>query len=82
MIASGKASLFDALRGFLSDAAATLSYADAAARLRLTEAATRKAVQRLRHRYREVLREEVAHSVGAPHEVESELRHLLGVFSQ
>jgi RNA polymerase sigma-70 factor (ECF subfamily) len=82
MIAAGKLATFDALRGFLSDAAGTLSYAEAAARLGLTEVATRKSVQRLRQRYRELLREEVAHTVGAPHEVESELRHLLGVFSR
>ncbi len=80
MIAAGKASLFEALRGFLSDAAGTLSYAEAAARLGMTEAATRKSVQRLRERYRELLRAEVAHTVGAPHEVESELRHLLAIF--
>ena len=40
------------------------------------------AVQRLRQRYRELLREEVAHTVAAPHEAESELRHLLSVFAQ
>jgi RNA polymerase sigma-70 factor (ECF subfamily) len=80
MIAAGKASLFDALRPFLTDAAGTMSYPEAAARLAMTEAATRKSVQRLRQRYRELLREEVAHTVGAPHEVEEELRHLLSVF--
>ena len=80
MIAAGKAAMFDALRGFLSDAAGAMSYPEAAARLGLTEAATRKSVQRLRQRYRELLREEVSHTVGAPHEVESELRHLLALF--
>jgi DNA-directed RNA polymerase specialized sigma24 family protein len=82
MVAAGKAALFDALRGFLSDAADAMSYSEAAGRLGLTEAATRKSVQRLRQRYRELLREEVAHTVGAPHEVESELRHLLSVFGR
>jgi len=66
MIAAGQAAMFDALRGFLSDAKGAMPYAEAAARLGLTEAATRKAVQRLRERYRELLREEVAHTVGAP----------------
>jgi len=82
MVAAGKTATFDALRGFLSDAAGAMSYTEAAARLDMTEAATRKAVQRLRQRYRELLREEVAHTVGAPHEVESELRHLLAVFAK
>jgi len=81
MNAAGKATSFDALGPFLSDAAGAMTYAEAAARLGMTEAATRKAVQRLRQRYRELLREEVAHTVGAPHEVESELRHLLNVFA-
>jgi len=81
MVAGGKASLFDALRGFLSDSVGALSYAAAAARLEMTEAPARKSVQRLRQRYRELLREAVAQTVGAPHEVESELRHLLSVFA-
>ncbi len=82
MAAAGKTTTFNALRGFLSDASGTLSYPEAAVRLALAEAATRKAVQRLRERYRELLREEVAHTVGSPHEVESELRHLLAIFAR
>jgi len=82
MIAAGKAALFDALRGFLSDAKGAMSYTEAALRMNMTEAATRKAVQRLRERYRELLREEVAHTVATPHEVEDELRHLLTVFAR
>ncbi len=81
MMGSGKSAVFDALRGFLSDSAGTLSYADAAARLNLTEVSTRKSVQRLRQRYRELLREEVAQTVAAPHEVEDELKHLLRIFA-
>ncbi|HZR17354.1 MAG TPA: hypothetical protein VFE51_08505, partial [Verrucomicrobiae bacterium] len=59
----------------------TLSYAEAAARLNLTELATRKAVQRLRQSYRALLRQEVAQTVAAPHEVEAELKYLIGVFA-
>lgn len=81
MITAGKSRLFDTLRGFLSDARGMLSYSEAAARMEMTEAAARKTVQRLRFRYRELLREEVAQTVGAPHEIESELRHLLAVFA-
>ena len=36
-------------------------------------------VQRLRHRYGEILREEVANTVSSPDDVESELRYLLTV---
>jgi RNA polymerase sigma-70 factor (ECF subfamily) len=81
MATAGKTSVFDALQGFIWDSARALSYAEAAARLGLTEPATRKTVQRLRQRYRELLREEVALTVAAPHEVGEELKHLLGLFS-
>ncbi len=80
MAAAGKATMFDELRPFLSDAKGTMTYPKVAARLGLAEAATRKAVQRLRSRYRELLREEVAQTVCAPHEVEAELRHLFAAF--
>ncbi len=80
MTAAGKSATFNALRVFLSDAQGTMSYPEAAMRIGVTETAARKSVQRLRQRYRELLREEVAHTVGAPHEVEDELRHLLAVF--
>jgi RNA polymerase sigma-70 factor (ECF subfamily) len=39
------------------------------------------AVQRLRTRYRELLREEIAKTVAAPGDIEDELRHLFAVFS-
>jgi DNA-directed RNA polymerase specialized sigma24 family protein len=81
MVAGGKSTLFDTLRGFLSDTRETLSYSQAAARLGMTEPAARKAVQRLRSRYRELLRQEVAQTVASPHEIESELRHLFAVFA-
>lgn len=81
MAAAGKAMQFDALRGFLSDVRGTLSYGEAAARAELSEATTRQAVHRLRVRYRDLLREEVAQTVAAPHEAEDELRQLLAAFA-
>jgi RNA polymerase sigma-70 factor (ECF subfamily) len=36
----------------------------------------KKAVHRLRHRYSELFREEIAHTVGTPAEVDEEIRHL------
>ena len=82
MTEAGKAALFDALRGFLADAKGTLPYGETAARIDLTEAATRKAVQRLRQRYRELLRAEIAHTVETPDEVDAELQHLLQAFGE
>ena len=44
-----------------------------------TEGALKVTVHRLRQRYREVLREEVAHTVAAGDDIEEELRYLIGV---
>jgi hypothetical protein len=38
-------------------------------------------VQRLRRRYGELLREEIAHTVAGPEQIEGELRHLCEVLS-
>lgn len=68
---------FEILKVFLVDAKGTLPFDQAAAQLGLTEAATKSAVHRLRHRYREILREEIAHTVAGPEEIDDELRHLI-----
>ena len=49
-----------------------------AAELATTEAAIKMAVRRLRQRYAELLRSEIAHTVSSPDEIEDELRALLG----
>ncbi len=53
------------------------SYADSARRTGLSESGVKSAVHRLRQRYAEVLREEVAGTVSGPEEVDEEIRHLL-----
>jgi RNA polymerase sigma-70 factor (ECF subfamily) len=45
----------------------------------MTEEAVKKAVQRMRRRYHQLFREEIAHTVATPEEVEDELRHLCAV---
>ena len=50
-----------------------------AARLEMTEGALKVAAHRLRQRYRELLREEVAHTVARPEEIDEELRYLIAV---
>lgn len=74
--AEGKAALFDELKGSLTQARAAVPYAKLALRLNLSEGALRVAVHRLRQRYRELLRTEIAHTVAEPGEVEEELRYL------
>jgi RNA polymerase sigma-70 factor (ECF subfamily) len=75
MTGGGKAELFDALKGHLALGGGG-SYAAAAAGLGMTEGAVKTAVHRLRRRYRDLLREEIAHTVADPAEIEDEIRHL------
>jgi RNA polymerase sigma-70 factor (ECF subfamily) len=58
------------------------SFAEIGARLDMTEGAARGAMHRLRTRYRERLRREVAQTVAEPGEVDEELRYLISVVSQ
>ena len=74
--ASGKAALFERLAGFLSGEKGVL-YQQAAGDLHMSEGAVRVAVHRLRQRYRQVLRAEVAHTVAGPQHIDEELRHLI-----
>ncbi len=78
-VAAGKTREFDELKVFLTAEKGAISHADVASRLGLTEGAVRVAVHRLRRRYREIFREEVAQTVSHPQEIEEEIRHLLEV---
>ncbi len=75
----GNRDLFEALGPCLTGAEDALPYAEVARRLDRTEGAMRSAAHRLRRRYGELLRLEVAHTVSGPGEVDEELRHLLSV---
>ena len=55
-------------------------FAEIAVRLNLTEPAVKMAVQRLRARYREILRAEIAHTVSSAEVVEEEIRLLFASF--
>ncbi len=77
----GKAELFEQLSIFLSGDKAGPTYADAGARLEMTEGAVKVAVHRLRRRYRELLREQVAQTTRTAAELEEELRDLQAVFA-
>lgn len=73
--AAGKVALFERLKGSLVGDPAAGSYAAAAADLGSTEAAVKMAVHRLRRRYRALLEDEIAVTVG-PGQVEEEVRAL------
>ena len=76
---AGNAKLFDCLKEFLSDGPGRRSQAEVAAELGMTENALKQAFHRLRQRYREVLRDEIAQTVAVPGDVEDELRHFISV---
>ncbi|MBL9140000.1 MAG: RNA polymerase sigma factor [Verrucomicrobiales bacterium] len=81
-VAGEKADHFDALKAFLSSPdPKECSYAEAAGRTGLKEATVRVAVHRLRRRYGELLRAEIANTVASPDDVEDELRHLVRVLA-
>lgn len=72
-----KAADLDTLQRFLPGVASPpSSYREAAAELGISEPALKSLVHRLRTRYREVLRQEVARTVPALPEVDDEIRHL------
>lgn len=73
--AAGKAKLFDELKRHL-DGGAAPTYEDSATRLQMNPGAVKVAAHRLRRRFRDRLRAEVAQTVDTA-EVEDELRWLL-----
>ena len=73
---AGKAATFEALRGVLAGDPDLPSYAAVAARLGTTEGAARVAAHRLRRRYGELLRREIAATLAEPAEVDDEIRDL------
>jgi len=79
--AADKARLFEELKGFIWGDKSTAPYAEIAGHLNLTEETVKVAVHRLRQRFRELLRAEVAHTVARPEDIDGELRHLISVAS-
>ena len=53
-----------------------MPYAEMAARLSLGESAVKMAIQRLRRRYGDLLRSEIAQTVTTPQEIDEEIRAL------
>lgn len=79
---AGKADWFARLSGTLGRPRGEAPYRELAGVLGTTEGAIKMAVQRLRARYRELLRIEVGHTVSRPEEIEEEIRHLFTTFAR
>ena len=63
VVQAGRAAHFEELKVLLTGEKPSASYAELAAKLGTNEAALRKEVQRLRHRYGELLRDEIGRTV-------------------
>jgi RNA polymerase sigma factor (sigma-70 family) len=72
----GRRRIFDVLSGCLAAEREDVSYAAFAKTLGLQETTVKPLVHRLRERYRVLLREEVAQTVGESKDIDDELRYL------
>lgn len=79
--AEEKLKLFEQLKSFLTRGSTLPSYDEVSTRTGLPRATVKTHVYRLRQRYREILRREIARTVSAPHEIDEELRHLCNVLA-
>jgi RNA polymerase sigma-70 factor (ECF subfamily) len=68
--------MFEQLKPTLTGDKNVMAYRHIAGQLDMTEGAVKVAVHRLRQRYRELLREEIAQTVDDPGQVEEEIRQL------
>jgi len=76
---AGNMRFFEQMKKMLMDEPDRPSQAEAAAAFGMTENAVKQAFYRFRQRYQTLLREEIAHTVAMPGDVEDELRHLIAV---
>lgn len=79
--AAGKSELYEQLKGCEAGERKALTYAEVGRRLGLGENGIKAAVLRLRQRYGELVREEIAQTVPTVSEIDEEIRYLLAVIS-
>ena len=77
-----KRELFEKVKDVLSGNSAAASYAEIAHSLNMTEGALKVAVHRLRQKYGELLRLEVAQTVGSAEDVDEEMHYLFAVLRE
>jgi RNA polymerase sigma-70 factor (ECF subfamily) len=79
--ASGKGRQFEVLKGCLVGDRCLPAYSEIGARLEMTEGAIKMAVHRMRGRFREILRDEIAQTVSDAAEIDDELHYLISAMS-
>lgn len=80
--AAGKEREFELLQDWLTAGRGEIPYAELAVRLDASEGASRVAVHRMRKRFREIFRENIAQTVAEPGAVDDEIRHLAAVLGR
>jgi RNA polymerase sigma factor (sigma-70 family) len=80
--AAGKLKVFEQLKNFLTGGSVLPSYDEASARMGVPRATVKTHVHRMRQRYRELVRREIARTVSVPHEIDEELRYLSSVLAE
>ncbi len=78
----GKIAEFERFKPFLTAERASIPYGAVAAELGISEGALRVSVHRLRHRFREIFREEIAHTLADPGDVAEEMRYLVEILAK
>jgi RNA polymerase sigma-70 factor (ECF subfamily) len=73
----GETQEFDRLKAFLVGDESRIPYRTLAAELGTTEGALKVSIHRLRRRFREILREEIGHTVAEPGQIQEEIRYLM-----
>ena len=80
-VLAGKGEVFEQLKCFLTQESGEKGYDEVAGHLGMTPSTAAVAVHRLRKRYGELVREEIAQTVSSPAEVEEEMRYLIALMS-
>ena len=79
--AAGKSAIFSALSGYLTEESRFGDYNEVGQKLGMTSSTVAVAVHRLRHRYRQLVKDSVRCTVADSDEVEDEVKHLLATLS-
>ena len=81
-VSKGSPRQFECLKMYLTGEQPQIGYAEAAEELGMSEGAVKVAVHRLRRRFRDLMRDEIAQTVESPEDIEEEIRYLWSAVSK
>ena len=79
---AGRKEQFDRLSEFLTGNETNVPYSELAVSMGMSEGAVKVAIHRLRQKFREVLQEEIAHTVSDPNDIRDEIRFLVSILAR